>query len=116
MHELAVTEGILAVVLRHAAAGGASRVVTVRLRIGGFSDLSEEWLARYFAWLGRGTVAEGARIEVERTPVVFRCGPCDRTFDVDLRTAGDFPCPFCGGKDVSLVSGREFFVREIEVV
>lgn len=116
MHELAVTEGILAVVLRHAASGRASRVVTVRLRIGGLSDLSEEWLARYFAWLARGTVAEGARIEVERTPVIFRCGPCEKTFSVDLKTAKDIPCPFCGGNDISLVSGREFFVREIEVV
>jgi len=116
MHELAVTEGILRVVLRHAGASGAARVVTVRLRIGGLSDLVEEWLERYFAYLSRGTVAEGARIEVERTPVVFRCGTCACDFPADLKPIRDVLCPSCGGKDLSLVSGREFFVKEIEVL
>ena len=116
MHELAVTEGILRVVLRHAEANAATRVVTVRLRIGGLSDLMESWLERYFTYLGRGTVAEGARIEVERTPVVFRCGACRSDFTVDLKTIRDVLCPSCGGKDLSLVSGREFFIKGIEVL
>jgi Zn finger protein HypA/HybF involved in hydrogenase expression len=39
MHELAVTESLLQVVLRHANEGGAGKVVSISVRIGGLSDL-----------------------------------------------------------------------------
>ena len=116
MHELPVTKSILNIVLRHADANGVGKVVAIDLSIGALSDLEPEWLQSYFDHLSRGTVAEGARIEVERTPVVFRCGTCECDFPADLKTIRDVLCPSCGGKDLSLVSGREFFVKEIEVL
>jgi len=42
MHELAVTESLLHVVLRHANEGGAGKVVSISVRIGGLSDLVNE--------------------------------------------------------------------------
>jgi hydrogenase nickel incorporation protein HypA/HybF len=116
MHELAVTEGILKVVLRHAAMNGASRVAGVGLRIGELSDLADEWLQRYFDYLSRDTIAAGARIRIERIPVVFRCEACGDAFPVRLSDIKDVACPACGPGKVILVSGREFTVQQIEVV
>jgi hydrogenase nickel incorporation protein HypA/HybF len=116
MHELAVTEGILKVVLRHAAMNEASRVVGIGLRIGELSDLADEWLQRYFDYLSRDTIAAGAHIRVERIPVVFRCEACGETFPVKLSETKDIACPFCGSGKAILVSGREFTVQQIEVI
>jgi len=116
MHELAITEGILKVVLRHAATSGAGRVVSVSLRIGELSDLADEWLQRYFDYLSRDTIAAGAGIRIERIPVVFRCEECGNTFPVKLRETKDIVCPACDRKKVVLVSGREFVVQQIEVI
>ena len=116
MHELPVTENILRVVLRHAEEAKADRVIGVSLRVGELSDVIDEWLQRYFDYLSRGTAAEGAVLRIERVPVVFRCGDCGKSFTVNIREIEDVFCPDCGGGRASFVSGREFFVKAIEVI
>jgi len=116
MHELPVTENILKIVLRHAEADRATRVVSVSLRIGELSDVIDEWLQRYFDYLSRGTLAEGAVLRVERIPVIFRCEGCGESFPVRVREVRDIVCPSCGGGKAVFVSGREFFIHNIEVI
>ena len=116
MHELAVTESLLQVVLRHANEGGAGKVVSVSVRIGGLSDLLNEWVQRYFDHLSRGTIAEGAVIRIERIPATFRCAECGHVFPDDPRTREAIHCPLCSSAEMALVSGRECFVQQIEVI
>jgi hydrogenase nickel incorporation protein HypA/HybF len=116
MHELAVTESLLQVVLRHARAGGASKVLSVGVRIGEVSDLVDEWVRRYFDHLSRGTIAEGAVVRIERAPAMFRCGACGHNFPADPRTREAIRCPRCESEETALVSGREYLVQQIEVL
>ncbi len=58
-----VTESILNVVLKHAAMNKAEKVIFVNLQIGKLSDLQDEWLQRYFDYLSKGTIAEGAKLK-----------------------------------------------------
>ncbi|MCK5339904.1 MAG: hydrogenase maturation nickel metallochaperone HypA, partial [Desulfobulbaceae bacterium] len=44
MHELQVTERILDIVLRHAQANGANKIISIQLKIGELSDLENEWV------------------------------------------------------------------------
>ena len=116
MHELPVTENILRIVLRHAEEAKAGAVVSVSLRVGELSDVVDEWLQRYFDYLSRGTPAEGAVLKIKRVPVIFWCERCGKSFDVNIRQIEDVLCPHCGGAKASFVSGREFFVKAIEVI
>lgn len=116
MHELAVTEGMLKVVLRHAELNQAKQVLGITLKIGEMSDIVDEWLQRYFDYLSRGTIAEGAQIVIERSPAVFRCCDCGEEYIVNIKSGGRFSCPECGANDVELVAGREFQVQELQVV
>lgn len=116
MHELPVTENILKVVLRHAEADRAKKVVRVSLRIGELSDIIEEWLQRYFDYLSKDTPAEGAVLRIERVPVIFRCEACGTSFPVKVREVSDIVCPSCGGGKATFVSGREFIIQNIEVI
>ena len=44
------------------------------------------------------------------------CDSCSHSFQVDKRELGTATCPECGGSRFRLVSGREYFIKNIEVV
>lgn len=116
IHELAVTEGILKVVLKHAEMSGAQRVLSISLKIGKLRDLVEDWLQRYFDYISRSTAAEGAKIKIEWAPATCRCEDCENLFHIDIWKTIEILCPHCGGKRVILESGQEFYVMGIEVI
>lgn len=115
MHELPVIGEILKIAVKHAETHHARKVARVRIRVGEMTDLYEEWMQRYFDFASKGTIAEGASIEVEWTPAVFRCEDCQKVFPVKIREVKDVVCPRCASSKVAFLSGREFFVKDIEV-
>ncbi|MCD6569253.1 MAG: hydrogenase maturation nickel metallochaperone HypA [Deltaproteobacteria bacterium] len=116
MHELPITESILNIVLKHAEANNVNKVISISLKIGELSDLVNEWVQRYFDYLSKDTIAEGAKLKIERTPVVIQCDKCGLSFQVNIRESKTIRCPDCGGKEVTLVSGREFYINSIDVI
>jgi hydrogenase nickel incorporation protein HypA/HybF len=115
MHELPVTESILKIVIKHAESNSVNKVMAVHLRVGKLSDIADEWMQRYFDYLSKGTIAEGAKLVIERTPVVLKCNACSTSYEVDMTKMEEMLCPACGEKGGSLVSGREYYIKEIEV-
>jgi len=65
MHELSVTESILSIVLKHAQTNRAEKVLAINLKIGELSELVGDCIQHYFDYLSKGTIAEGAVIDVE---------------------------------------------------
>ncbi len=116
MHELQVTKRILDIALGHAEGHEVCRIAVIHLRIGALCDLEDEWLQRYFDYLSRGTLAEKARLAIERMPIVLRCSGCSRSFEVEKTALDAAACPGCGGSRCELVSGREYVVANMEVV
>jgi hydrogenase nickel incorporation protein HypA/HybF len=116
MHELQVTERILDIVIRHATGHDVSRIVVIHLKIGELSDLEDEWIQRYFDYLSRGTLAENAKLAIQRAPIVLECEACSCSFEVPKDGLGGAECPECGGSDCRLISGREYLIENIEVV
>ena len=114
MHELPVTESILKIVLKHAMTNGVRKVKTIRLKVGKLSDLEDGWIQRYFDYLSKGTMAEGARLEIERTPIIMKCNACSGSYEVEAAKMGVMVCPACGGKGGTLLSGREYTIKEME--
>ena len=116
MHELQITESILGVVLRHAAQHDVRKVVRIHLRVGELSDLVDEWIQHYFNYLSRGTLAEDAELAIVRAPIVLRCPACDSSFPVEKERLGAAACPACAGSKLELVSGRGYFIENMEVL
>lgn len=65
MHETLLVAGLVRKVAAVARENGAGRVTAVRVRLGAFSHLSPDHFAEHFAIDAAGTVAEGARLDVE---------------------------------------------------
>lgn len=115
MHELPVTERILDIVIKHAERNHVRRVVSIKLIVGELSDLENEWIQHYFDYLSKDTLAAGARLDIERQPVVVECNRCGRSQAVKKEALGDVVCPACGAEgDYSLISGREYYIKEME--
>ena len=112
MHELAITEAIVRSAVPKAQAAGAKRIITIRLKLGEFSDIVPSYIEHYLKYAAEGTIAEGAKIEVSRIPIRIRCRGCGAESEIARHV---FSCPACGSEDIELTQGREYFIDSLEV-
>ena len=114
MHELPVINSILEVILKHAKMNSVKKVHAISLVVGDLSDLEDEWMQKYFDYVSKGTVAEGARLKIERVPAVVSCTVCGHNFEVVKTRMDSTTCPECGEKKFRLVSGRGYHIKDME--
>lgn len=112
MHEMSLAEGVVQIIEDAAREQGFTRVRTVFLEIGWLSSVEPDAMTFCFDAVSRGTVAEGAKLEVIDVPGAGECLSCGRT--VEIGAVFD-PCPVCGGHPVHPTAGTEMRVRELEV-
>ena len=111
MHELSIAESLLAIVEKTAAEHGVTRVRRLRLVIGALGNVIPEALEFAFEVAGRGTVAEGAQLEIVPVPVTVRCNACRAETELEDFA---FVCVACGSVDVDVVRGNELYLDSIE--
>ena len=112
MHEVGVIQDALDVALEHAARHRARQVHRITLRVGPLAGVEPEALAFAFEVVTRGTIAEGARLEVDRVPLACFCPGCAGEFRPD---GWVFECPTCGQLTNEVRQGRELEVASVEV-
>ncbi|MFN8471177.1 MAG: hydrogenase maturation nickel metallochaperone HypA [Anaerolineae bacterium] len=113
MHELAVTQGILAVALEAADRAGARRISAIDLVVGDLASMVDDSVQFYFDILARGSPAEGAALRFRRVPADGYCLACGAQFTVGPALAA--ACPVCDSAQLLITGGREFYVESIEV-
>ncbi len=112
MHELAVTQSILDISLRHAQEASAVRVTDINLVIGEFSSIVDDSVQFYWDIVAEGTIAQGAALHFQRIPGEMTCGSCGHAF---RPTDESFECPACASGLVRITKGNEFRVDSIDV-
>jgi hydrogenase nickel incorporation protein HypA/HybF len=110
VHELAVTQSILEIALRHA--GAAKRITHLNLVIGALAGIVDESVQFYWDIIAKGTIAEGSLLNFTRIKTSFHCDTCGHDFEPDGRIS---ECPECGGTRVMITAGREFRLESMEV-
>lgn len=109
MHEMALAEGILQIVLD---AAEDQKVRRVRLQVGRLQMVVPDSLQFSFELVAEGTSAAGATLEMEETPARLRCGQCGAESELDLPP---FICRHCGASDIEVISGDEVMVDAVEL-
>jgi hydrogenase nickel incorporation protein HypA/HybF len=113
MHELAVTESILKIVLESAQKNKATAVTDITLTIGSLSSIVDDSVQFYWNYVSQGTICENAKLHFNRVRATLKCLDCDTTYSlIDDLT----PCPSCGSINVIILSGEEFQVDHIEII
>ncbi|MQX35501.1 hydrogenase maturation nickel metallochaperone HypA [Roseospira navarrensis] len=112
MHEMSLTESILRILETEAGRQGFSRVLEVRLEVGALSHADPDALRFCFDAVTRGSLAEGARLDILRLPGTGWCLPCGAEIAVARRFD---PCPRCGGHQIQVTAGDELRIKDLEV-
>jgi len=112
VHELAITQNILDIVLNEAKTAQANKVTKISLVIGELSGVVGDCVLFYFDFLKKGNAAEGATIDFRLVPVELRCRDCQTNFNPKDSA---WTCPNCQSTSLEVISGRECYVESIEV-
>jgi len=108
MHELGITQNIIAIVTENAKGKKVQRVL---LEIGKLSAIMPESIKFCFDICAKDTILEGAILEILEIPGMARCRECGNTFYVDK----PFGICECGSVKLDLLTGEELKIKEIEV-
>ncbi|MDF1803404.1 hydrogenase maturation nickel metallochaperone HypA [Thalassovita sp.] len=113
MHEMSLCEGIRQVIEDQARAHTIKAVKCVRVEIGRFAGVEKPALEFAFDVVMRGSVAEGARLEMLDLPGRAMCYDCVKEVEIAHRLD---PCPDCGGGKLMPVGGDEMRIKDLEVI
>ena len=112
MHEMSLAEGVLQLIEDAARKQEFSKVSTVWLEIGRLAAVEVEAMKFCFDAVARGSIAQGARLEIIATPGSGWCMQCRATVALSEVFGA---CPQCGTHQVQVTGGTEMRVKELEV-
>ncbi|MAU01617.1 MAG: hydrogenase maturation nickel metallochaperone HypA [Anaerolineaceae bacterium] len=112
MHELAVTEQILNLALRHAGEANASKVTDLYLEIGALSSIIDDSVQFYWDIISQDSLCQGATLHFNHVPAQLHCQDCDQVYTLEHELT---PCPHCDGIHVKIISGQEFQLTSIDI-
>jgi hydrogenase nickel incorporation protein HypA/HybF len=112
MHEMSLCEGVLRILEEQAGAQQFTRVNTVWLEIGDLSSVEIEAMRFGFEVVMKGTLADGARLEIIEVPGQAWCMQCMKPVTIKHRFDA---CADCGGHQLQVTGGEEMRIKELEV-
>ena len=112
MHEMSLAVGVLQLVEETARREQAARVRRIILEIGQLAAVDRDAMRFCFEAVVRGSLAEGAVLDIQEIPGRAWCSTCAATVSMDERIAA---CPTCGNFQLQPTGGTEMHVREIEI-
>jgi hydrogenase nickel incorporation protein HypA/HybF len=113
MHELSVAMSLVEAATDRVRALGDVRVEAVYVRLGPLSGVVKDALLFCFDLAAQGSAIEGARLEIEDTPLVAFCQTCAE--DREIVSVQHLLCPVCGTPTPDVTGGRELELAALEV-
>lgn len=113
MHELSLAQSILWAALDEARKVGGRRISLIRARVRESSHHTEDSSLQFcLEAVAKGTIAEGAEIEIEHIPPTLRCRGCDFIFPAQ---GGGMVCPRCRSGRLEEVDAEEVYLEDLQV-
>jgi len=108
MHEMGITRNIVSIVAEQAK---LKKVTRVQLEVGKLSAIMPDALLFCFDVVAKGTVLEGATLEIIEVTGRAICRACNADVELhNLVTACE-----CGSRDLNRISGEELNIKEMEL-
>jgi len=112
MHEMSLAESLVQIIAEQARIQHYTKVRKVRLEIGALGGVEPEAMAFCFDIVTRGTLADGAELEILNIPAKGWCLVCSKEVTIAQRFD---PCPDCGGYQLHVTGGEELRIKDLEV-
>lgn len=110
MHEFALVDNIFQILNVKIKELNLTKISQVKLVVGEMTAVEETTLSACFEAYAQNTIAEGARVMIQRVPLTGKCQQCGQVFKIEKYK---FVCPDCNAKAVEVVSGREFYIDSL---
>lgn len=122
MHDVTAAQRIASTVLQVAREQGAERVERVQIALGAMTMIAPEQLEFWLEQIFRGSVAEGAEVEIEQLPLRIRCKTCSHEGAVEVPDDPIYhlmpyvpECPACGSDELEVLGGGACVVQAIRI-
>jgi hydrogenase nickel incorporation protein HypA/HybF len=112
MHEVGIMQNTLEIALAYAQRQGATQIHQMTLRIGQLSGVEPDALSFAFDVVVQGTIADRARLVIDRLPAICHCPDCQQDFQP---TDWIDECPICHRLCTDLRQGKELELASMEV-
>lgn len=112
MHGLALCQALMSQVETIAREHRAARVTAITLGMGPLSGVEAHLLENAYPIASTGTVAEGAELLIQETPIRVRCQGCGAESDALVNR---LVCGCCGDWHTELISGDELLLVSVEL-
>lgn len=112
MHEIGIVRQLLRTVSDFAAENGVREIREVVVDCGELSLVIPEYVEELYPVVVKDSILKDAKLTIHMIPGLAECEDCDEIFNV-VEHKGY--CPNCGSFEKTVLSGKEFSVREIVV-
>jgi hydrogenase nickel incorporation protein HypA/HybF len=110
MHEIGVLFEVVKSVERFAEENEVEKIQTLVLQIGELSSMIPKYMKSLYPAAIEGTILDGSELEIEILPANALCNDCKKVFNI-MEHKGT--CPICDKKNIEILSGKEFYIKEI---
>ena len=112
MHEIGIVRQLVRTVTDFAAENGVTDIREVVVDCGELSLVIPEYVEELYPVVAKDSILKDAKLTIHMVPGLAECEDCDEIFNV-VEHKGY--CPNCGSFDKTVLSGKEFSIREIVV-
>ena len=112
MHEIGIVRQLLRTVTAFAEENGIDEIHEVVVDCGELSLIIPEYLEELYPVAAKDSILANAKLTICMVPGLAECENCDEIFNV-IENKGF--CPNCGSFEKTVLSGKDFSIREIIV-
>jgi hydrogenase nickel incorporation protein HypA/HybF len=110
MHEIGVLFEIVKTVDKYAMDNDVEAIQSLVLQVGELSSMIPKYLENLYPGAVEGSILEGSELKIEVLTANGMCRDCNKVFTI---VSNKGACPTCHTKDWELLSGKEFYIKEI---
>jgi hydrogenase nickel incorporation protein HypA/HybF len=111
MHEAALTQGLVKILVAEAGRHQVTAITRVRLKVGTMRAVEPQSMTFCFAAFAAGTIAENAELIIDALPAIAHCQACGEDFEV---IKFHFQCALCHSREVQLIQGDELYIESFD--
>jgi hydrogenase nickel incorporation protein HypA/HybF len=112
MHELSVVANLFEILEDKLEAQNGKKICYVKLQVGLLSGVVPELMKTAFDIYKKGTVAQGAELDITEVPCKVECQDCGT---VAVKDDYVFICDKCGSNNMTTLEGTEMILETMEI-
>ncbi|MBY8982471.1 MAG: hydrogenase maturation nickel metallochaperone HypA [Candidatus Lokiarchaeota archaeon] len=121
MHEFAFALDIFEITEKTAKKYNAKKVTTIFLEIGELTLIVPELLKESFKIITKGSIVDGAKLNIQILPGQIKCRNCNNTSNVIITKESKltglqlFKCEKCESINTEIIEGKKMNIKNIKI-